>query len=238
MIQQRHPKGVEGCSWKITTWKRHCLITSTCTVICIDDTVVVMFTNVHNYVIWPLHFHSQDLFGNSTYCFPYIADIFCSENFFLNFYLSWFSSLVCLTLYWYCKEKFCFLFSVTAGSKRVDTLFNKLHINTGNSMYTPEPAHHSSVRWLTLHLYQAFSKVAKVLPAKNKMKHHHKNWLWSTLSRIITCTVSAQKETITHTVSAHKFTLIKSKTTNQSVILPAWMDRLFQKHRAQENILT
>ena len=82
MIQQRHPKGVEGCSWKIATWKRHCLITSTCTVICIDDTVVVMFTNVHNYVIWPLHFHSQDLFGNSTYCLPYIAHIFCSENFF------------------------------------------------------------------------------------------------------------------------------------------------------------
>ena len=33
-------------------------------------------------------------------------------------------------------------------------------------MYTPEPAHHSSVHWLTLHLYQAFSKVAEVLPAK------------------------------------------------------------------------
>ena len=43
-----------------------------------------------------------------------------------------------------------------------------MHINTGNFMYTPEPAHHSSVHWLTLHLYQAFSKVAEVLPAKKQ----------------------------------------------------------------------
>ena len=56
-------------------------------------------------------FHSQDLLSNSPYCLPYNSYDVSSKNLVLdqlksaNWSFSLFTLLVCLILYWYCKEK-------------------------------------------------------------------------------------------------------------------------------------
>ena len=56
---------------------------------------------------------NSHLISNSPYCLSYSSCDVSLENLLLdqliipNWYFSLFSSLACLILYWYCKEKFC-----------------------------------------------------------------------------------------------------------------------------------
>ena len=67
------------------------------------------------YRIWSLPFHSQDIFGNSPYCVLYNSgdvsyekfDIGSINNPLIDIFLYSHQFIVCLILYWYCKEEFC-----------------------------------------------------------------------------------------------------------------------------------
>ena len=65
----------------------------------------------HNQVGSLDSFHSQDLISNSPSCLLYNAQMLVWRIFYWinspNWYFSLLSSLVCLILYWHCKEKFC-----------------------------------------------------------------------------------------------------------------------------------
>ena len=68
--------------------------------------------NIYMPYNWAEPFHSQDLISDSPFYHTILMMLVWIINYWINlrystWYFSLFLSLVCLILYWYCKEKFC-----------------------------------------------------------------------------------------------------------------------------------